>query len=57
MRFVGEWPSRMQDQWYFAKMGGVDINYQLDPHNLDNFLGGLPMPVSTFPKKLVWGEV
>jgi hypothetical protein len=55
MGFVDKWPSWMQGQWFFPKTGWACKISRSDPRNI-HFFAGLPMPISTFPKKLVRGR-
>ena len=51
MRFVDKWPSRMQGQWVFLSRARIFGQVQ---KILISF-GGLPLPVSTSPEKLIEG--
>ena len=50
MRFVEKWPSRMQGQWFFWKLGGAGKSFRAGPENPGFFVGKLLLPESTFPK-------
>ena len=52
MKFVNKWPSRIQEQWFFAKSDMTNKKIRSGPKNPDfflSFLGGCPYPYLPLP--------
>ena len=50
MGFVGTWPSRMQEQWLFFKIGRTGINFSRVQEKLIFWTGGYLCPILTLRK-------